>query len=209
MDALSGEPWVVDDDVHGQLTPDVSISVRWVRIKHEGRLTVLVGLCTTVGELGLVLVVEVNHDVDVRQTRPRVLGDDGNGAAHLFLLVLDHIEKVNGDDGINLDEDRLTDACSVEVECIVSGDVKEEVLRANLKPVRCSGGEREVSVGPENGTLRETACTIPTVLTVGTVANREDEVLEDLTGTTDFTNRSRVGNRLEDVVGPRHHVGVG
>ena len=65
---------------------------------------VLIGLRTTVGELRLVGVVQVNHDVNAGETGLGVLCNDGEGTTDFLLLVFNNVEQVHRDDGIDLNE---------------------------------------------------------------------------------------------------------
>ena len=205
LDALCGKSRVVNDDVHRELTPDIGVAVRRVGFKDEGGSAVFVGLCTTVRKLRLVGVVKVHDDINARQSSLRVFCNDGERTANFLLFIFNDVEQVNRDDGVDLYKDGLTDACSVQIERVVSSDVQEEVLRSDLKPVRGRGFQREIPVGPGDRARGETASTLTTALAIRTVTNREEEILEDLTGTTDFLNRTGVEDGFKHAVRTGHH----
>ena len=139
---MGRETWVVDNDVHGQLTPNIGITVRWVCIKHEGGFSIINGLCTSVGKLGLVGIVKIDNHIDALNTVSSVFGNDGDASSDHFLFILNDLIEIDRDDGVHLHKDRLAYAGCIEIERVVSCHVKGEVLRTNIEPERsgCAQG---------------------------------------------------------------------
>ena len=129
-----------------------------------------------------------------------VLCNDGEGATDFLLLVFNNVEQVHRDDGIDLNEDDLTDAGGVQVERIIARNIEGEILRANLKPVWRRGFKREVAVGPRNGACRETACALTSVFAIRAVADGQEEVLEDLARTTDLLHGAGVKDGVKHAI---------
>ena len=105
------------------VTPNIGITVGQVGFKDEGGTPVFISLRTTVGELRLVGVVQVDYDVNAG--RPAGVPAMTIGS-HRPCIRLRDVEQVHRDGGIDLDEDGLTDAGGVQVERIVSATSRKK-----------------------------------------------------------------------------------
>ena len=101
----------------------------------------------------------------------------------------------------------MADARCVEVLRFVSGNIEEEVLGSHLKPVRGRSGQREIAVGPFNGTGFEAACSFSTAQAVGAVPDGQNKVFEHLSRATHFHDRSGIEHGLEGAVRTSDDVG--
>ena len=99
----------------------------------------------------MVGIVEVHDDIDARETGLGVFSNNCESTTDFFLFIFNDVKEVHRDHSVNLNKDGLTDAGSVQIERVVSSDVEEEILRADLKPIWSRGSQREVTVGPRNG----------------------------------------------------------